>query len=62
MKNMLTDLQNHLFEQMETLNDKKLTGIILEIEIIRTRMLIEVAKTAIARGLSALRRIENETS
>ena len=50
MKNMLTDLQNHLFEMIETLNDVDLKGEDLEQEIKKALAINELAKTAIANG------------
>jgi hypothetical protein len=50
MKNKLSDLQNHLFEMIETLNDVNLKGEKLEIEIKRALAVNELAKTAVANG------------
>jgi hypothetical protein len=50
MKNMLTDLQNHLFEMIETLNDDTLTGENLDQEIKRALAINEIAKTAVTNG------------
>jgi hypothetical protein len=50
MKNLLTDLQNHLFEMIETLNDPALTGDELDQEIKRALAVNEIAKTAVANG------------
>jgi hypothetical protein len=50
MKNKLSDLQNHLFEMIETLNDINLKGEKLDIEIKRVLALNELAKTAVANG------------
>jgi hypothetical protein len=50
MKNTLVDLQNHLFEMIETLNDQELTGDDLEREIKRSLAVNELAKTAVTNG------------
>jgi hypothetical protein len=50
MKNKLSDLQNHLFEMIETLNDVNLKGEKLKTEIERALAVNELAKTAVANG------------
>jgi hypothetical protein len=50
MKNKLSDLQNHLFEMMEALNDDELEGVKLEQVIKRSLAFNELAKTAVANG------------
>jgi hypothetical protein len=50
MKNMLTDLQNHLFEMIETLNDNTLKGEELDQEIKRAMAINELARTAVTNG------------
>ena len=50
MKNKLTDLQNHLFEMIEKLNDDTLTGEGLDQEIKRSLAINELAKTAVTNG------------
>jgi hypothetical protein len=50
MKNKLSDLQNHLFEMIEILNDNTLKGEALDREIKRAMAINDVAKTAIANG------------
>ena len=50
MKNKLPDLQNHLFEMIEKLNDDKLVGEALDQEIKRALAINEMAKTAVANG------------
>ena len=51
MKNGLIDLQNHLFEMIETLNDNDLKGEKLNQEINRAMAINELAKTAVQNGL-----------
>lgn len=56
MKNNLVDLNNHLFEQMERLNDDDLTEEELNREISRTKAMTDVASRIIdnaALGLQA---------
>lgn len=58
MKNNLVDLNNHLFEQMERLNDDDLTEEELSREISRTKAMTDVASRIIdnaALGLQAER-------
>jgi hypothetical protein len=50
MKNKLSDLQNHLFEMIETLNDNSLSDKELDKTIKRALALNELAKTAVANG------------
>ena len=50
MRNKLTDLQNHLFEMIETLNDVNLKDEKLDQEIKRALAVNELAKTAVANG------------
>ena len=44
-RNTLNDLNNHLFEQLERLNDEDLSDELLELEIKRSRAICNVAKT-----------------
>jgi hypothetical protein len=55
MKNKLPDLQNHLFEMIEKLNDDTLTGEALDMEIKRALAVNEIAKTAVANGALMVR-------
>jgi hypothetical protein len=50
MKNTLIDLQNHLFQMIETLNDQDLKGEDLKQEIDRSLAINELAKTAVTNG------------
>lgn len=47
MKNTLPDLNNHLFEQLERLNDEDLTSEQLENELQRTKGLERISRTII---------------
>lgn len=50
MRNNLTDLNNHLFEQLERLNDDELKGEELKEEIQRSKSIEDVAKQIINNG------------
>jgi hypothetical protein len=47
MKNKLTDLNDHLFAQLERLTDEKLSGDAIETEIRRATSVIQVADTIV---------------
>lgn len=55
MKNTLSDLNNHLFEALERLNDEELTGEKLDAEIRKSEAIQKVARTIIENGELALR-------
>jgi hypothetical protein len=50
MKNKLSDLNNHLFEQLERLNDDDLKGEALTMEIGRAQSMCTVAGQIISAG------------
>lgn len=54
MKNKLLDLNNHLFEQLERLNDDSLTGDRLKEEINRSKAMGGVATCIVANATLAL--------
>ncbi len=54
MKNKLVDLNNHLFEQIERLNDEELTGEELEKEIKRSKAITSLASNVISNAALAL--------
>jgi hypothetical protein len=48
MKNTLFDLQNHIFEKIEKLNDDDLQGDEAKIEVAKAMAINELSKSAIA--------------
>lgn len=54
MKNKLTDLNNHLFAQLERLSDEDLKPEALELELSRTRAVSAIAKDIISNGTLVL--------
>ena len=50
MRNTLLDLNNHLFEQLERLNDEELSGDQLLTELDRSKAITDVAKAIIENG------------
>ena len=53
-RNRLSDLNNHLFEQLERLNDTDITEQELKVEITRSKAMSDVAKNIIENGKLAL--------
>lgn len=53
-KNTLSDLNNHLFEQLERVNDNELTDDELKKEIIRSKAVSGLAKSIIENGALVL--------
>jgi phage-related baseplate assembly protein len=54
-RNKIQDLSDHLFEQLERLNDEDLTPEQLSAEAKRARAMAEVSKTIIEAGALSLR-------
>ena len=54
MKNTLGDLNNHLFEQLERLNDEDLKGDSLKEEILRARSIADIASRIIDNANTVL--------
>lgn len=58
MKNKLTDLNDHLFLQLERLNEEGLSGEALQAEILRSKAITEVSKSIVENAslqLSAIK-------
>lgn len=55
MKNKLTDLNNHLFAQLERIGDEDLTGEQLSEEISRAKAVTGLASQIIANGTLVLK-------
>lgn len=53
-RNKLIDLNNHLFEQLERLNDDELTGDNLETELKRTKAICEIGKVIVSNAAVVL--------
>ena len=58
MKNKLTNLNDHLFEQLERLSDEELTPEQLANEVTRTDALVKVSEQIISNATIALRAAE----
>ena len=58
MRNTLVDLNNHLFEQLERLNDEELTDEQLEKELKRTDAMKDIATQIIANANIVLKATE----
>lgn len=50
MKNKLSDLNNHLFAQLERLSEEDLTTERLELEVKRTDAIVDVAKQIVSNA------------
>lgn len=57
-RNKLTDLNDHLFMQLERLNDESLSADELQLEIDRSRAVAKIAQGVIANGNLVLRSCE----
>lgn len=59
MKNKLVDLNNHLFEELERLNDEELKGEELQEERERAKSIANIAQTIINNGELALKAVKH---
>ena len=60
MKNKLSDLNNHLFEELERLNDEDLTGDALMEEIKRSEAITDIAGKIIENGSLVLKAVHKQ--
>ncbi len=58
-KNKLSNLNNHLFEELERLNDDELNGEALQEERERAKAMANIAQTIINNGELALKAIKH---
>lgn len=58
MKNKLTDLNDHLFAQLERLNDEELSAEEIKAEIERSRAVASIAKEIVSGAQTRLRAAE----
>jgi len=63
MRNTLGDLNNHLFEQLERLNDEELKGDELKEEIMRAKSVTDIASKIIDNANTVLdaKKLQSET-
>ena len=61
MKNKLEDLNNHLFEQLERLNDEDLKGEALEEELKRSRAVASISAQIIDNGRLVLDALKHQS-
>ena len=63
MRNTLGDLNNHLFEQLERLNDEELKGEELKEEIVRAKSITDIAAKIIDNANTVLqaKKLQAET-
>ena len=54
MKNKLTDLNDHLFAQLERLGDEDLTGAALDEEISRSKAVSQISKDVVSNATLVL--------
>ena len=59
MKNKLVDLNNHLFEELERLNDENLKGEALQEEREMAKSMANIAQTIINNGELALKAVKH---
>lgn len=59
MKNKLVNLNNHLFEELERLNDESLKGEELQEERERAKSMAQIAQTIINNGELALKAVKH---
>ncbi len=59
IKNKLSDLNNHLFEELERLNNEELTGEKLQEERERAKSMANIAQTIINNGELALKAVKH---
>lgn len=59
IKNKLSDLNDHLFEELERLNDEDLKGEALEEERERAKSMANIAQTIINNGELALKAVKH---
>lgn len=59
IKNKLSDLNNHLFEELERLNNEELTGEALQEERERAKSMASIAQTIINNGELALKAVKH---